>query len=605
MNDIHGAYYSQASSKVTNEPLSIQNGRILHVTVRKFISEGMAEVSAAGRKFIAKLDAPLEAGKEYWMRVQHAEDVLSLNVLQKISDNKDSMEAAQALLRQFHYQTADKTLLKSLSSLIDNDIPITGELIKFTSEKINGGNLHIRLPILIHMLKAHLPLSENVLLSLEAGKGQDTFNGLLSSLREQLTALGSAQDTLDVIRKVQNPLGLHLSKQITSKTMGNALNQSEPFSKRHANFELLRSLGILPKNITFQNMSAGLKAALSASLHQNGTTAKQLLDLMGSMGDQISHTESRTQQDLEYVISKLREETGDGKRANKVVVDLALNAIFKHASTSMKEGTLGRILGQLIDLMKDSDLQVLDKNYSALLSKWNKNIPLSNEGKVFNIVSAEVETDLISSLKGQELGDALKRMIRTLGLNFESQLHSHPDAQAADLPTLKEKLIRLILQNPGPETRELAEKLVHKMNHPALVSWEQSSVLNIVQQFPLNLFGRQTDITVQWTGREKEKGRIDSDHCRILFYLHLGNLNETLVDMKVQNRIISLLIWNENEELSDISHTYFPVLKESLLNMDYQLTSVKFKKVKDQDAISKKRIQGLKAITYSGVDLKI
>ncbi|OIU72245.1 hypothetical protein [Rossellomorea aquimaris] len=603
MNDIHGAHNSQASPKIISEPFSMQNGRILHVTVRKYIGEGMAEVSAAGRKFIAKLDAPLEAGKEYWMRVQNAGDVLSLSVIQKISGKKDSMEAAQALIRQFHYQTADKILLNSVSSLIDNDIPITGELIKFTAEKINGGNLHIRLPVLIHMLKANLPLSENVLLSLEAGKGQDTFSGLLSSLKERLTALGSAQDTLDLIRKVQNPLGLHLAKQMTIKAMGNALDQSEPFSQRHANFELLRSLGILPKGTTFQNMNAGLKDALSDSLHKNGTTLKQLLDLMGSMRKLISRPESR--QDIEFVTSKSGEEIGGGGKANKAMIDSVLNNIFKQASPGLNEGALGRILGNLIELMRDSDLQVLDKNYSVLYAKWNKNIPLSNEGKVFNMLSAGIEAELLSSLKGEELGRALKGMIRTLGLNFESQLHSQYSAQASDLPTLKEKLIRLILQNPGLEIRELAEKLVHKMNHPALMSWDQSSVLNIVQQFPLNLYGRQTDITVQWTGREKEKGRIDSDHCRVLFYLNLGNLNETLVDMNVQNRIISLSIWNENEEISDISHSYFPVLKESLQNMNYQLTSVKFKKVNDGDDISKKRTREMHSITYSGVDMKI
>ncbi|XXM73503.1 hypothetical protein ACQ0QQ_06325 [Lysinibacillus sphaericus] len=605
MNDIHGAYNSQASPKMTSGPFSMQNGRILHVTVQKFIGEGMSEVSAAGRKFIAKLDAPLEAGKEYWMRVQHTGDVLSLSVIQKISGKKDSMEAAQALIRQFHYQTADKILLHSISSLIDNDIPITGELLKFTAEKINGGNQQMRLPVLIQMLKSNLPLSESVLLSLEAGKGQETFSGLLSSLKERLTALGSAQDTLDLIRKIQNPLGLHLAKQMTVKAMGNALDQSAPFVKRHANFELIRSLGILPKSTSFQHMNAGLKDALSGSLLKNGTTLKQLLDLMVSMKDLNSLPESRNQQDIEFVISKLSEETGSGGKANKAMIDLVLNNIFKQASPGLSGGTLGRSLGSLVDLMRDSDLQILDKNYSALYSKWNKNIPLSNEGKVFNMLSAGIDAELMTSLKGEELGHALKGMIRTLGLNLESQLQSQNSAHASDLPTLKEKLISLISQNPGLEIRELAEKLVHKMNHPVLMSSDQSSILNIVQQFPLSLFGRQTDVTVQWMGREKEKGRIDSDHCRVLFYLNLGNLNETIVDMNVQNRIISLSIWNEIEEISDISHSYFQVLKESLQNMNYQLTSVKFKKVNDGDDISKKRPLEMHSITYSGVDMKI
>jgi hypothetical protein len=603
MNDIQGAYNSQASSKMTSGPFALQNGRILHVTVGKLLGEGMAEVSAAGRKFIAKLDAPLEAGREYWMRVQQTEDVLSLNVIQRISGMKDSMEAAQALIRQFHYQTSDKTLLDSVSKLIDNDIPITSELMKFISEKVNGENANIRLPVLMHMLKARLPLSDKVLLSLEAGKGQETISGLLNRLKERLSALGGAHDTLELIKRIQNPLGSYFSKQMTVKAMVNALNQSEPFSVRHASYELLQSLGILPKGTSFQNMETALNHALSSSIQKNGATPKQILDLIGSMRDLLSHPlNGARQHDIDGVISALTKESGRGGKANKAMVDLALNTIHRHSPALSKEGAMERIIGNLVDLIKGSDKQLLEKNYSAMLLKWEMSPSLSNEGKIFNMLNAGIEEGMMSTLKGKELGQVLKRMIQTLGLNFESQLHSQPDA---DFQPLKEKLIRLILQNPVPEVRELAEKLVHKLNHPALVSWEQSSVLNIIQQFPLYLFGRQTDITVQWTGREKEKGRIDSDHCRILFYLHLGNLNETLVDMNVQNRIISLTIWNENEGMNDLAQSYIPVLKESLQPMDYQLTSVKFKKVNDQDSISQKRIHEMQAITYSGVDLKI
>jgi hypothetical protein len=605
MNEILGAYNSQASSQVKSKAFSLQNGRVLHISVHKLVGEGMAEVSSAGQKFIAKLDAPLEAGGHYWVRVNQKEGALSLNVIQKSSGEKNSKHVAQALIQQLHNQPADKVLLNVVTQFINNKIPVTKELLQFASEHINPGNLKERLPVLINMLKAHQPLSEKVLLSMEAGKGPETFSKLLNLLKDRLLASGSGQETLAIIKKIQDPLQSQTSKYMAVKAMENALNPSEPFSKRLGNLELLKSLGIIPKDITFQGMQEGMKSSFSKGLLESGTTAKQLHTLLSTLKNMIVQNGSKGHTpllDMNQIFSALAPEVSKGGAANIKIIEQVMNLIFERST--VKGGTFLKIGGDLIDLMSRSRKQQLERYYSNLLSKWDAQLPLSNEGKIFNMLRADIDTDLMALLKGEDLGQALKNLIWRFGFNLESQLHSQPQIAVA-ATTLKERLTQLIRHHSNAEIRELAEKLVLKMNHTALVSWEQSSIMNIVQQFPLYLFGRHTDITVQWMGREKEKGKIDSDHCRILFYLQLGNLKETLVDMHVQNRIISLSIWNEHQSVNNFSQSLIPELKESLQRMNYQLSSVKIKKPENHDSISRKKMLDMQNVSYTGVDLKI
>jgi hypothetical protein len=607
MNDIQGLYNSHTSSLVRNKPFSLQNGRVLHVTVHKLVGEGMAEVSASGQKFIAKLDIPLEAGNRYWVRVNQSESGISLSVIQQGAGEKNDKTIAQALIHQLHNQPANKELVNTVIQFINNKVPITKELLQFASEHINAGNIKSRLPLLIELMKNQLPLSEKVLLSLEAGKGTETFSGLLSRLKGYLSGSGSGHETLEIIKKIQDPLHFLHSKQMAVKAMENAMNPSESFSTRLGNFELLKSLGVIPRDSTFYGIEKGLMNSFTKAILESGTTVNQLRDLLGNLvhsnvqQEKAGHTSIK---EMNQILSSAENEFSKDGAANKSSIEQAVKLIFELSSTSVKDGTFSKAGEGLIELMSEQRKQNLERNYSILLSKWDGNLQNSTESKIFQKLSANIETESMYLIRGEDIGQAVKKIIRSLGFNLEFQLHSQPEI-AADSATLKERLTQLSLHHQSQDIRDLAEKIVLKMNHPALLSWEQSSFMNIIQQFPLYLFGRQTDITVQWMGKEKEKGKIDSDHCRILFYLYLDNLKETLVDMQVQSRVISLSIWNELQAANELSQSFIPGLKEALQKIDYQLTSVKIKKPDNKDSISQEQMLNMHSVPHTGVDLKI
>ena len=47
----------------------------------------------------------------------------------------------------------------------------------------------------------------------------------------------------------------------------------------------------------------------------------------------------------------------------------------------------------------------------------------------------------------------------------------------------------------------------------------------------------------------KEDGKIDPDFARILFYLDLESINKTVIDMQVQNRVVTVTVFNEDDTL--------------------------------------------------------
>ena len=110
---------------------------------------------------------------------------------------------------------------------------------------------------------------------------------------------------------------------------------------------------------------------------------------------------------------------------------------------------------------------------------------------------------------------------------------------------------------------------------------------------------------MQWSGKKKQDGSIDPSFCRILFYLQLNHLQETVIDVIVQNSIIKVTILNERATaLKVASQPYVAYMKEKLGEAGYTVSSVSFESL----ALSQFTVQNApekEPISYSGVDIKI
>jgi hypothetical protein len=129
----------------------------------------------------------------------------------------------------------------------------------------------------------------------------------------------------------------------------------------------------------------------------------------------------------------------------------------------------------------------------------------------------------------------------------------------------------------------------------------------MVMQLPISFRDTQTDVTLQWSGRKTKNGKIDPDYCRILFYLDLQNLKQTVVDMQIQNKLIHVSVLNDTKEIESIIPVLTPTLKEKLENLGYKLSFIKVIPFSENKKMDLRHINSSSVLNeyYKGVDIKI
>lgn len=101
-----------------------------------------------------------------------------------------------------------------------------------------------------------------------------------------------------------------------------------------------------------------------------------------------------------------------------------------------------------------------------------------------------------------------------------------------DLETLKPLLLKLLNEQIPASIKEMAEQVLNRITAQQILSQENGPIQNLLLTLPINLGSTQTDLTLQWSGRKTKDGKIDPDYCRVLFYLELERLKETVIDMQ-------------------------------------------------------------------------
>ncbi|WP_040208834.1 hypothetical protein [Neobacillus jeddahensis] len=210
---------------------------------------------------------------------------------------------------------------------------------------------------------------------------------------------------------------------------------------------------------------------------------------------------------------------------------------------------------------------------------------------------------------GSEVKHLLKSMIQTLGLEFESSLQLLSSDEKNTIETLQslKPLLMGAISELGSHGRAL-EPLLNRITGMQLISQDLTGQMQqLIMQLPLTIGNRQADITLQWNGRKMKNGQIDPDYCRIFFYLDLQSLQQTVIDMQVQNRVVHVSVINDTKDLETIVGALTPVLKEKLNNIGYQLSFIHV--VPPVDSMKMSSDQMTPAFFtkefYQGVDVKI
>jgi hypothetical protein len=589
MTHIHGPVGNQPLSSAGGKPFSLQEGRVLYIKVHKLLGNDVAEVSANGQRFVARLEAPLKAGGRHWVEVKQTENGVSLQLIP--SQSGDGEDIASKLLHHLSISTREKEMTSLVMGLVKNKIPIHKEMLVFAERHVLGKEASFNVKLIVEMAKRNLPFTDRIFTSMKSGEKGD-FISMLDTLSSKLSETGRDKGTLHLLQKLQKPIRMNISENLVIKALTGLADSSQTFSNRLAHFDLLKSLGFFSNEAVMHQWKEGITRMILGGETSEGKR--------NGKGELLHGTSPhlRSAENLRNELNQLSAKIGNGAESLKATPSLVEK--WLNTLTGYKDEASELAAKQLVGLAGKEKL--VEVNLTKLEQRWGKGVPSSNQEKIFQQLHHQTVLELTQQLRGDELAKVLKRVIGDFGINYEAQLHKGYEIHGQ---TLKEHLIGLSQHHPVSDIRQLADDIVLKMNHQVLQSQDHSPFLTIVQQFPLYLFGQNTDITLQWTGKEKEKGVIDGDYCRVLFYLNLEGINETLIDMQVQNRVISLTVWNDHPSVEAISQSFIPDLKEGLEKLDYQLSTLKVKAPDKHARLSEKIVGDQTNRTFSGVDVKI
>lgn len=232
---------------------------------------------------------------------------------------------------------------------------------------------------------------------------------------------------------------------------------------------------------------------------------------------------------------------------------------------------------------------------NTLLNKNNLPEPLQPlRNTITNIIA---QTDISTS----GFKDLFQQLVARLGLQYENDLQAVRDFSAIQ-KALKPALINALAQPLSDGLKQSVERLLGRLTGQQLNTvTESGQMLTTMMQLPVQFGEHFTDLTIRWEGKKKRNGEIDSDFCRVLFYLELEYLQEIAVDMQIQKRTVSLKIYNENQALGNLIEAYRPVLKQRLETLDYGLSFVKHVKRN----VNTERVLTGQTERFNGMDIRV
>lgn len=593
-------------------------GQIVSGKIVKLFPNQTAEVQIGSHKAIAQLEIPLSANIRYWFKVEPGEGMLRLKVMES-ADRPGAEAPAESLLRQLGMQLSRENKML-IQFFLREQLPITGETLKMASEWIKESrSAEDGLRTVKELFIRQLPFSKDVFSAISSVLHGDSLSSLMGELLDELKGGGlstKGQQIYSLLGDLTKPSREKWGQQAIYRLFSEWLNTKNQASS-HTAFQLLKVLGLMPgetaedaalqqlMEVSIQNKPISHVLTEIMKANDSGNRQEFILNMAKLNGFIAQRSESSgLSQTLEILFNDIR----NGKNSFPAEKNL-LNTFFKSVLSHTLNDDLDQLLSDAYGI-KQAAVQ------AGRLLAGEKPLAAAalnlREKTMMEELKNSLQTEVNLTYDQRNIHSELKRIIRTLGLSYEHDfinLLKHSDEGASKkLDTLKPLLMGFINEETSHIAKDAAERLLHKLTGFQALSQESGPLQHYIFQLPVSLWGKISDLTMQWSGRKTEEGKIDPSHCRVIFYLNLEHLNETIVDLQVQNRIIKISVINEHKEIKDLTAPFAAELKENLLKLNYKLSSVSVQKPESagDSPIGKDTMTSIvQSNQFSGVDIRI
>jgi len=656
---------SQATGAVLNRPLALNEGQMVHGQIKQLFPGQMAQVQIGGQKVFAKLEVPMKTGDSYYFQVNTVKPELQLKIISGPLQATEGQVRQLGGLMDAMQLPKTPEMQALLAFVMKNKIPMSRDSLLEGEALLKGVSPAARndaLASLQKMIVLKLPLTETIFRSLLGVETKEGLHSVLTSLQNALaqdnTVAPQVKDAiLSSLEKMAKPFEQVTGGALLGKSILTLLDRSAPGEDRFATLQMLKSTGVLPERTSLANLpqvlaslisgegAATLGNALPASqpfpvgpqdvlaanvnrqavdMPQAPTVSSPIVQQVLTMLKQIGEAPPAQQkvpfESLKALISSVPGTNAQQKTVLTEMIDRAVNALPIAQSPTKFVQEFSQVFTRITaenavatpfqttssaEGPKEQLLALLGQQGTEKLAALLQTAERSDNRAIQKTVQA-AEVAVASMIDGKAMKDALQTVIRSLGLNYEAALlGKEPDfGRLAEM--LKPQLLAL-MHDPSISAalRDAAETVVTRMNGPLLQSGENGVQHQLIMQVPLEFFGKRIDATLQWNGQMQKDGKIDADFARILFYLELDSIDKTIIDMQVQNRVVTVTVFNADETLKLIGGGPLQErLKEGLESTGYKLSGVFFKNFIEEEKILQKQKKAMK-IDGQGVDFRI
>lgn len=581
-------------SRIHQEQHKLRPGQIIQGKILKIYPDNKAQIQLGGQKMIAQLEASLSIEGRYHFQVQTSEGTVHLKVLgEALHSESQSKKVARNLLEQLGLKTT-KNKIALVNRMINANIPFDRTQLKNAFQLMDNikpkGQAQ---QVLIEMIARKLPITENVFNALDANHRTD----LTTKMRETLQQLKSSTD---LTIKMEQIVGPPVSEKVSLIRQISADNTNN----KQGIFQILRSVGLLNKAVDFTTWKS-VWDHQEAVVKQNGTSIGasdmkipfQLNSqaVVGAMEQVSSNKQAlviNSQTILTLFESKIRQTiVNNTVLAQKDFINLK-EQLFQQISPHLPVE-----FEQAISTMSNNRVQL--EHVLSLLNTFSDQRTYTQLTAA--LTSVKLDNLFSNASPKEQFLQQINQVLQNTGLSYENTIATQLNENNQ---SIKSMILQLVQHSEGT-IQEKAGQLLTVINGMQLNSVNESA--NFIQaaiQIPAEKLGLAEDMELEFESRKTDDGKIDPDYCRILFYLNLEHLKQTVIDMNIQKRSISVTIYNdEYSKLKDHTKAIQPVLTQGLDSLNYHLSSVHFKELQKQKT-SIDRTSTYQT-SYRGVDYRV
>lgn len=623
----------QQTASASTQPIALKQGQVFHGTIKQLYPDQIAEIQVGGNRFFAKLEVPLKAGDAHYFQVTNMNPQPELKVVTgQVQQGATTAQQLQQLMDTMNLPKSAE-MQQVLRHFIREQLPISKEQLVTAEQWMknlpDGVSKQDALGAMQRMAELKMPFTNEVFQALIYGQKTSgmtaTLNSLAQLLENDTTLPLALRNTLmQQLQQLAKPFDMEIGGLLLAKSM-QALT-AEPgqvADKLHA-LNLLKGANLLPAQANLQNvLSLGLSSVLTGeatnTMQQAGQFIQaianaspeqtpQLVDHLKSWLQNQNLLSSEQKQQLLQLVSRFEQLSPSQQTLEifakqmheqllKAFADQVPNQLFKQDANqlSAKEHLLSLIQPDKTAILHEQLLRNIVK-----IASDSPNISIQQQ-------LLEMENELQAAINGKAMDQAIKTILRGLGISYEAALANPATETDALTQQLKPNLLQVLQEaQVSSPLKESAEALLARMNGMQLLSGENGHQQQLIMQVPLQFLGRKMDATLQWNGRMNKDGKLDSAYARILFYLQMESMQDTVIDMQVQNRIVTVTVFNEQaEQLKALSEPFSAALKVGLAEKEYHLSGVvlkSFEKSLEQKATKEPKNQ---PDQHSGVDIRV